>query len=625
MLQGMYDRALLGALGGIIGWLLYGIFGDAAAAEDGAVWERALAGATLGGAIGYTIAAGPALLEGLWRRGARQAAYGLVGGAVGGALGFWVGSGPGWVVLGASVGISEGIAAGASRLLFRGGFGGAAAGALAILFVSLLLPNGDSAGWRQPLGLVFAGGCIAAGIAAAQNVFWPAHVVLLRGPDTRRRFPLFGRRNWLGSGPEAAVPLPGNARQALIERQADRYVLTNRAARPELVRLNGEPVSTPRDLKDGDRLQLSATELEFHARHSRARRAKDLEPPTLDAVAAHPFEGEPFAGVTTMHDLAARMQASPQAAVPLLESAAVARWCAENGWAYPVRAATAPGLAAVQQFFEALGLAKPPVVELEESQGQFTCIYPERLLCTALLRSPTRKWVFAEVTSGVAWLKVVTPQPAGVGQAIIEYEVDSGQFPAGGEQQGKLYITANFGQQLALTVSVKVHRPQEPFTRRVLRPLLTGALGGLLLRLLLAWPENISATGNAATAPAFWDVSPAAEQAYARRFVLACWWWGLPFIAYWCHRQQRPWREWAAYMLAGGGAGLAVSATAACLVPLLDTPPRVGWRLVAQSVGWSTPPPLWQALWLATAVCWWAILGAVLNLLARTPLRRRLK
>src|SRR5207244_1724533 len=163
---------------------------------------------------------------------------------------------------------------------------------------------------------------------------------------------------------------------------------------------------------------------------------------------------------------------------------------------------------------------------------------------------------------------------------------------------------------------VTVHRPHEPFTRRLLRPLLTGALAGLLLRLLLALPGDcyarlLPAPPEQAKAVAFWEVSPATETAYVRRFVLASWWWGLPLVTVAWGRQQWPGADLPATLLAAAGAGLALSATAACLVPLVDAPPRAGWRLLAEAgapaASWGWPP-----LWLLTAASWWAILGAVL-------------
>src|SRR5207253_9445868 len=128
--RAVYDRALLGALGGLTAWLLYGAFGDPETAADGSVWQQLSAGAISGGAVGYLVAGGPAGLRGLWLRATRWAAYGSAFGLIGGLLGCWHGPGLGWVALGLAVGVSEGLAARAVGLLVRGALGGALGGAM---------------------------------------------------------------------------------------------------------------------------------------------------------------------------------------------------------------------------------------------------------------------------------------------------------------------------------------------------------------------------------------------------------------------------------------------------------------------------------------------------------------
>src|SRR5262249_51804313 len=84
-------------------------------------------------------------------------------------------------------------------------------------------------------------------------------------------------------------------------------------------------------------------------------------------VPIQPFPEGVLAGATTPRQLASKAKVHPKEAAVLLENGAVARWYEANGWEYPVQGPTASGLAAVQQFFEMLGLVKPPKVELKES------------------------------------------------------------------------------------------------------------------------------------------------------------------------------------------------------------------------------------------------------------------
>ena len=72
-------------------------------------------------------------------------------------------------------------------------------------------------------------------------------------------------------------------------------------------------------------------------------------------------------GATSPRQLAEKAKAHPKEAAVLLENGSVAAWYEANGWDYPVQGPTATGIAAVQQFFETLGLVKTPKVELSES------------------------------------------------------------------------------------------------------------------------------------------------------------------------------------------------------------------------------------------------------------------
>ncbi|HVS37440.1 MAG TPA: hypothetical protein VMS17_17895, partial [Gemmataceae bacterium] len=88
-------------------------------------------------------------------------------------------------------------------------------------------------------------------------------------------------------------------------------------------------------------------------------------PVRLDLTAA-PFGRAPFLGAATARELAEQMRANPKPAGPLLESGDVSRWFEANGWSYPVIGTPAKGVAAVQQFFECMGLSKPPPLVLSK-------------------------------------------------------------------------------------------------------------------------------------------------------------------------------------------------------------------------------------------------------------------
>src|SRR5271170_5820333 len=103
----IYYNAVFGALGGLLGWMLFGIFGSRnpegtlekeMTAQLG--WSfggldqklQMLVGGTLiGGLIGYLIVGVDALRDGALVRFARLGTYGVIVGAIGGSLGMFFG------------------------------------------------------------------------------------------------------------------------------------------------------------------------------------------------------------------------------------------------------------------------------------------------------------------------------------------------------------------------------------------------------------------------------------------------------------------------------------------------------------------------------------------------------
>jgi hypothetical protein len=195
-----------------------------------------------------------------------------------------------------------------------------------------------------------------------------------------------------------------------------------------------------------------------------------VEVPVRLDLAAFGFPTAPFEGAASPRQLAERMRADPAAAVPLLENGVVAHWFGINGWVWPVNGPIAPGLAAVQQYFEALGLARPPHVQLEPAVLTFTCTWPEVAHGEAQLVAAVKKWVYARADSNVPWLRVTTPQISGPRRAVLALEVDTSLLEADRCHEGVIQVVANAGQRLRLRVRVEVRRPEEPFTRRLLRP-----------------------------------------------------------------------------------------------------------------------------------------------------------
>jgi hypothetical protein len=331
-------------------------------------------------------------------------------------------------------------------------------------------------------------------------------------------------------------------------------------------------------------------------------------------VATLPFAQAPFQGAASPRQLAERLRANPKQAVPLLENGDIAQWFKINGWAYPVSGPRVHGIAAVQQLFECMGLSKPPPLQLSETEFQLLCTPPEVAQARVTLRTPSKKWVYAQADSDKPWLRVTTPSVSGPQQTQIAFEVDSSLLDAGGLHLGTVNITANAGQKLAVRVLVNCHQPHEPFTRRLLRPFLVGALLALLLRLLLTGPADLYARSWGQAAEAAWEQAPwiytlGAENHFLKRFILAIWWSGIFLGAGMVWRRGGRWSDVLCGAVAGAGAGVLGAGTLGCLLLVFDAVPSTLLTRWASPTSFAHAPGIWKVLWIALASACWALLG----------------
>jgi hypothetical protein len=309
LLSRIYFNAVFGALGGLVGWMLFGVFGDPGA-DDTRQWL--VGGAIIGGSIGYFVVSVEAIRDRALVRFSRLASYGLILGAAGGALGLWLGEhinfmlmerftgrqfliavlarGAGWLVLGLAVGLSEGIAARSLGKISYGSIGGALGGFIGgslfayiymwaleqgpATMLPIALPADSWAALAGAAGLIILGACIGALSALVQGVFQPASVRVLRGWQEGREYPLDKATNQLGRDEGADIALfrdmKVEKRHALICRDGDNFVLHNRAT-PEQTQVNGTAVAESCLLEDGDRIQVGDVILRFQRKAARAK------------------------------------------------------------------------------------------------------------------------------------------------------------------------------------------------------------------------------------------------------------------------------------------------------------------------------------------------------------------
>jgi hypothetical protein len=334
LLTRIYFNAVFGALGGLLGWMLFSIFdanltqqlthlltsGDQSLETQQQVGDVAkrlslfVGGGFIGGAVGYFVVSVEAIRDRSLLRFFRLASYGVVLGAIGGACGivlgnevnFWLtkaigyqrdsgaarfvlhllgtmlSRGLGWTFLGLAIGASEGVAARSlgkfSYGTLGGALGGGLGGALFGLAYQLASDNRGQAALFGALGLIILGACIGSLSALVQGVLQPASLRVLRGWQEGREYALDKASNLLGRDEHADIALFRDMRvekrHAVIQRDGNRYILTNSGAPPEFTRVNDEPVPGERELHDGDRIQLGNVVLRFQRRAAVLRKPR---------------------------------------------------------------------------------------------------------------------------------------------------------------------------------------------------------------------------------------------------------------------------------------------------------------------------------------------------------------
>lgn len=274
-----FELTLAGAAGGLFGLYLY-----VELVQTSNIWVRdALAGAILGGSLGYFLNAAAPLGERAWLKLARGACWGAIAGAAGGAtglvLGEWVlggfqgglaGRACSWAVLGLGIGLSQGLASwSATRLRFGligGGLGGFVGG---LLFEALRDGLGNRYDLSQGLGIVVLGAGLGFFLALVEQLLRRAWVQVIQGRQEGRSYLLANRRSRLGLDEHAEIGLfgdPGVARRhAEITAKGGAYTLANLDPAGR-TRVNGQPITSSTLLKDGDRIELGRTALVFRQR-----------------------------------------------------------------------------------------------------------------------------------------------------------------------------------------------------------------------------------------------------------------------------------------------------------------------------------------------------------------------
>jgi hypothetical protein len=172
-------------------------------------------------------------------------------------------------------------------------------------------------------------------------------------------------------------------------------------------------------------------------------------------VPVWPFVGGVLEGATSPRQVAEKAKHHPKEAAVLFQDGAVERWYRENGWSYPVQAPSSSGLGAVQQFFEALGLTRPPKVEISEAALYLHGQPGEALKHLLQVRAQEKRPVWAHAVSDQPWLRVNRVLLEGR-TATIHLAVPTVPHCPGEALTAQLTVTANGNQRFVVPVRLAV-------------------------------------------------------------------------------------------------------------------------------------------------------------------------
>ncbi len=171
-------------------------------------------------------------------------------------------------------------------------------------------------------------------------------------------------------------------------------------------------------------------------------------------VPVKPFPEGVLSGAKTPREIALKAKASPKESAALFEKGAVAKWYKDNGWSYPVRGNVASGVAAVQQFFEALGLVKPPKVKINAQTINLSGNIGQRFEQSFTVFTDEKRHLYVHAGSNQPWLRVKTiPMKANAAKVNVEVTVPN---YASGTLQGKVLVSANGNQKFGIPVNLAV-------------------------------------------------------------------------------------------------------------------------------------------------------------------------
>lgn len=171
-----------------------------------------------------------------------------------------------------------------------------------------------------------------------------------------------------------------------------------------------------------------------------------------------PFDGDLFHGAISPRQIAEKSRTKPREAVPLFLSGKVAQWYQINGWSYPVTGPTAPGMACVQQYFEAHGFAPAPKVDIDPPAILLSVTPGEPATQKLLLKTSEKRHVFGYVLPSETWVHAGDLEP-NYQTATIPLVFNTQGLNLHEPRRVVLTVLANGQQQFNIPVEIRASVP----------------------------------------------------------------------------------------------------------------------------------------------------------------------
>lgn len=167
-----------------------------------------------------------------------------------------------------------------------------------------------------------------------------------------------------------------------------------------------------------------------------------------------PYAGGLFAGAVTPRQVAEKAKAKPKETAPYFEKGDVAKWYADNGWAYPVQGPIMSGMGSIQQFFEALGVAKAPKVDFTPKALALAGKVGKTVEAGIEVATAEKKVVYGWATCEKSWVEVGATKLSGK-TALIPITIKIPK-PCPPTLETTLQVMGNGNQKLAIPLKVAV-------------------------------------------------------------------------------------------------------------------------------------------------------------------------